>query len=203
MFKKIKSGFTLAETLITMLILGIILVLILPSLVSTKPSESKLLYKKTFFTISEAMMAVVNNSDYYDITQDEVLKHPEEYDNNEENFCQYLTSYLNTVGTINCSNDSNNFRLANGVRISHVPKKATKRRNPDTSLDEDANDNDLYFLVGTDGTIGTEDDLTGECKNRKVFIIRYTSNGKIYTKDEDTCENSILESGTHIQKHRE
>lgn len=203
MFKKIKSGFTLAETLITLLILGIILVFILPSLISTKPSESKLLYKKTFFTISEAMMAVVNNSDYYDITQDEVLKHPEEYDSNEENFCQYLTSYLNTVGTINCNDSNGNFRLANGVVISHVPKKATKRTNPDTSLDEDANDDDLYFLVGTDGTIGTESDLTVECTKRKVFKIRYTSNGKIYTRESDACENSILESGTRIQKDRE
>ena len=76
MHKKVKQGFSLAEALMTMVVLGIILAFVLPSITSTKPSESKLLYKKTFFTISEAMMAVINNPDLYDTTKYDVLKYP-------------------------------------------------------------------------------------------------------------------------------
>lgn len=205
MHKKVKQGFSLAEALMTMVVLGIILAFVLPSITSTKPSESKLLYKKTFFTISEAMMAVINNPDLYDTTKYDVLKYP--VDTKGENFCQYLAGYLNTVGNVNCDNDNDgSFRLANGVYISGIPKKAMKRNKADNtggnSL-QDATDDDLYFLVNTDGAAGSEADLAIDCKKRKVFRIRYASNGKVFTSDADSCENSILETGTRVQKDKE
>lgn len=208
MNKKVKQGFSLAEALLTMVILGIILTFILPSITSTKPSENKLLYKKTFFTISEAMMAVVNNSELYDTTEYEVLRHPIEAEGEEENFCKYLSSYLNTVGNVNCENDNNgSFRLANGVFISGVPKKAMKRRKEDPEEPsgyswKDATDDDLYFLISTDG-VADESGMSVDCSKRKVFRIRYASNGKVFTSDADSCENSILETGTRVQKDKE
>lgn len=201
--KNKRRGFTLAETLLTMVVFGIILAFILPSVTATKPSESKLLYKKTFFTVSEAMMAVINNPDLYDTSEYEVLKYPIDSD---ENFCQYLANYLNTVGNISCNSDSGSFKLANGVLVSNIPKKAMKRNKADNtggnSL-QDATDDDLYFLVNTDGAAGSEADLAIDCKKRKVFRIRYASNGKVFTSDADSCENSILETGTRVQKDKE
>ena len=132
MYKKIKYGFSLAETLLTMVILGIILAFILPSITSTKPSESKLLYKKTFFTISEAVMAVVNNPELYEISEYDVLFHPVIVENStdenssSENFCQYLANYLNTVGEIKCDSYPGSLKLANGVAISGIPKEYKK-----------------------------------------------------------------------------
>lgn len=191
----------------TMVVLGIILAFVLPSITSTKPSESKLLYKKTFFTISEAMMAVINNPDLYDTTQYDVLKYP--VDAEEENFCQYLAGYLNTVGNVNCDNDNDgSFTLANGVYISGIPKKAMKRSEEDSSdpsgkIWKEAEDGKLYFIVGTDGTKEHGAELSVDCAKRKVFRIRYASNGKVFTNSSDTCENSILETGTRVQKDKE
>lgn len=207
MHKKVKQGFSLAEALMTMVVLGIILAFVLPSITSTKPSESKLLYKKTFYTISEAMMAVINNPDLYDTTQYDVLKHP--VNTEEENFCQYLAGYLNTVGNINCDNDNKgSFRLANGVFISNIPKKAMKRSEGDDSdpsgkIWKDAANDNLYFIVGTDGTKEHGAELSVDCAKRKVFRIRYSSNGKVFTNSTDECENSILETGTRVQKDKE
>ncbi len=213
--QKYKYGFTLAEALLTMIILGIILAFILPSLISTKPSEDKLLYKKAFFTLSEAMMAVVNNPELYDINQYYVLKYPIE--GNEENFCKYLANYLNTIGNVNCDGNEGSFKLANGVIIEHVPKKAVQiisEETPEgetsseetpggeTSLDETVNEEnnenteEQYFTVITSGNEANKEE---DCNKRNSFIIRYSSNGKVYTSDEDTCENEILESGTKIQ----
>ena len=190
----------------TMVVLGIILAFVLPSITSTKPSESKLLYKKTFFTISEAMMAVINNPDLYDTTKYDVLKYP--VDTEGENFCQYLAGYLNTVGNVNCDNDNDgSFRLANGVFISNIPKKAMKRsvgdpQEPSNYSWNDATDAELHFLISTDG-VTDESGMNVDCAKRKVFHIRYSSNGKVFTSDEDSCENSILETGTRVQKDKE
>lgn len=206
MHKKVKQGFSLAEALMTMVVLGIILAFVLPSITSTKPSESKLLYKKTFFTISEAMMAVINNPDLYDTTKYDVLKYP--VDTEGENFCQYLAGYLNTVGNVSCENDNDgSFRLANGVFISNVPKKAMKRsvgesQNPSSYSWNDATNDDLYFLISTDG-VTNESGTSEDCSKRKVFHIRYASNGKVFTDSSDTCENNILETGTRVQKDKE
>ena len=206
MHKKVKQGFSLAEALMTMVVLGIILAFVLPSITSTKPSESKLLYKKTFYTISEAMMAVINNPDLYDTTQYDVLKHP--VNTEEENFCQYLAGYLNTVGNVNCTDDNNgSFRLANGVFISNIPKKAMKRSVEDSQEPSgyswnDATDNVLYFYISTDG-VTDESGINEDCSKRKVFRIRYASNGKVFTNSSDECENSILETGTRVQKDKE
>lgn len=204
MYKRIKIGFSLAETLLAMVILGVILAFILPSITSTKPSESKLLYKKTFFTVSEAMMAVVNNPDLYDTTQYEVLKHPIQ---ENENFCQYLASYLNTVGNINCEGNTGSFKLANGVTISNIPQKAMQRQenSSGTTVWEEVTDaeaeNTLYFKVKTNNKDDNEND--SDCSKRNIFKIRYSANGKIYTTEEDQCENSILETGTKIQRDGE
>ena len=206
MHKKVKQGFSLAEALMTMVVLGIILAFVLPSITSTKPSENKLLYKKTFFTISEAMMAVINNPDLYDTTQYDVLKYPVDAEN--ENFCQYLAGYLNTVGNVNCEDDNNgSFTLANGVYISGIPKKAMKRsevNGSDPKIWKDAENENLYFIVGTDGTKEHGEELMNiDCAKRKVFRIRYSSNGKVFTSSLDECENSILETGTRVQKDKE
>lgn len=205
--QKYKYGFTLAEALLTMIILGIILAFILPSLISTKPSEDKLLYKKAFFTISEAMMAVVNNPELYDINQYYVLKYPVE-GNEEENFCKYLANYLNTIGTIDCENNEGSFKLANGIIIKHIPKKAVQKTSEEssgsesdpsgeTSYDEnEGTSEEQYFTIITSGNEANNEE---DCNKRNSFIIRYSSNGKVYTSDGDTCENEILESGTKIQ----
>ena len=196
MYKNVRNGFSLAETLITMAILGIILTFILPSITATKPSENKLLYKKTFFTVSEAVMAVINNSDLYDINQYDVLSYPKDSDN--ENFCQYLANYLNTVGTINCNGENGSFLLANGVKVNNVPIKSgscTGSVSPYTKVCT------LYISTKGEDIESVSDER--DCKTATSFKINIAPNGKVFTGNDWTCENSILETGTKIQKDRE
>ena len=68
---------------------------------------------------------------------------------------------------------------------------------------KEAEDGDLYFIVGTDGTKEHGAELSVDCAKRKVFRIRYASNGKVFTNSTDECENSILETGTRVQKDKE
>lgn len=205
MLKKIKSGFTLAETLIAMVVLGIILAFILPSLIATKPSESKLLYKKTFFTISEAIMAVVNNPDLYNTTEYNVLLNPiEKTTKNDQgnditektNFCESLANYLNTVGEINCNDNNGTFKLANGVRINKIPKNFS-----DCTTTTERGEKYCTLIISTIGESATSIDSQSTCKKRTRFQINILENGKVYTDTGDNwkCENSILETGTKVQ----
>lgn len=196
MHKKVKYGFTLAEALLTMIILGVIMSFVLPSLNATKPSESKLLYKKTFFTVSEAVMAVINNADYYDQDEYDILKAPK--DANSENFCQYLANYLNTVGQIDCSGDTGSLKLANGVKINNIPKKPGSCVGEVTPFE-----NVCTLFVSTKGETVTSVANDRDCKKTTSYKINIAENGKIFTENEWTCENSILETGSRVQQSNE
>lgn len=199
MLKKIKSGFTLAESLIALVVLGIILTFILPSLISTKPSENKLLYKKTFFTVSEAMMAVINNSEFYDTTKYDALLYPYLKDStSSENFCEYMANYLNTVGQIKCTSNPGSLKLANGVAISNIPIKY--KDDCKSFLDDKKITKVCTLYVDTSGKEidGVSDNEKCD-KKRTSFKINIASNGKVYTNHTWPCENSILETGTRVQ----
>lgn len=97
---KFKFGFTLAEVLITLVIIGVIAAMTIPNVIATyQEQEKKARIKKTYATLSGAFMrSKADNGDYYIDNLNE--------DSTSEWFDIFLKPYLSTLkicyGTAGC-----------------------------------------------------------------------------------------------------
>lgn len=60
-----KSGFTLAEVLIALGIVGVIAAILVPAFGNSRPDKSKIMYLKAYDGLTEAMTTLVNDSNYF------------------------------------------------------------------------------------------------------------------------------------------
>lgn len=125
-----KRAFTLAEMLISFVIVAIIAGLLMFNFKKVNPNNHVMLYKKTYFTIQEAISILANDANKFP-DRDRVFLSRAGDENSEvysvedaEYFCRQLAGMLNTVGKIQCSKSSGgaaedyNFMLSNGVTVS-------------------------------------------------------------------------------------
>lgn len=66
-----RNGFTLAEMLITLGIVGIITALIIPAINNLKPDENKTLYLKAYDTLTDTVKNLAANSKIYPVCENE------------------------------------------------------------------------------------------------------------------------------------
>ena len=66
-----KQGFTLAEFLMTLGIIGVIVAFLAPAINSAMPDGNKTLYLKTYDTLSETIKSLVSNSQIYTVCDNE------------------------------------------------------------------------------------------------------------------------------------
>ncbi len=129
-----KDGFTLAETLITIMIIGIMVALMLRTINRVNPDKDKLLFLKTYHAIETVVANVINDPTKYNptyLTDEE--RNSGEYDlhhdfrdapyteatvniisngSSQEKsglkqsnaLCYFMADELNTVGSVNCEN---------------------------------------------------------------------------------------------------
>ena len=71
MFINKKQGFTLAEVLITLGIIGIITALIMPAINHLKPDENKVIYLKVYDTLADTIKDLATNSRIYPACENE------------------------------------------------------------------------------------------------------------------------------------
>ena len=69
MIMKKKNGFTLAEAMITIAIIGVVSALVLPAVNKLRPDEKKMMYLQAYDTLSQVVMNIAGNKELY----------PEEY----------------------------------------------------------------------------------------------------------------------------
>ena len=125
-----KKGFTLAEALITLGIIGIVAALSLPALNKAKPDANKIKYLKTYDAICEVVKSLANNTKEYPAVGRKSISNTTEYDltkypllnmytsvNNDEEksisaikgysglttFCKLLAWSFNAEGNETCS----------------------------------------------------------------------------------------------------
>ena len=60
-----RKGFTLSELMITMLVLGILLALVIPTIVNTRPDEHKMLTKKAYYVTERVVNSLINDELLY------------------------------------------------------------------------------------------------------------------------------------------
>ena len=144
MISQIKKSFTFVEFMLAMSIIGFLVAILIPVLDRSKPDETTMLYRKTFFTIEEAVTYIINNPKLYNkrVGNDVDLLYPVakensaiKEDNNGYYLCRNIVDTLNTIGKVRCeavnyslinsenatltdmTEDQINFRLPNGAVI--------------------------------------------------------------------------------------
>ncbi len=111
-----KKGYTLAEVLITLVVLGIIMAISIPLLFGAKPNKDAMMYKKAIYNIQAAMVGVMD--DPMATLSNEYWADP---DVTSSGFCEAFESAMNTLGGANCSGastyDNPNFTTSDGIKV--------------------------------------------------------------------------------------
>ena len=125
-----RKGFTLAEILISLAIIGIIAAIGFPAVNSMKPDKNKIMYLKVYDELRNEISSLVSDSSLFPACKDdgedgiECASHPllntmlpvnkrfnaSKYEGNEK-LCNLIAYYLNTSDT-NCSDSTYSFNSA-------------------------------------------------------------------------------------------
>ena len=124
---KKRKGFTLAETIITVIIFGILAAITVPILNKAKADKDTMLYRKGMYTLQRGLQKFMESPDYT-ILLEEVKNTDPNFDEslmlgNFTGFqlCEALVKHINTKGRINCSTQGSfeypNFTTVDGIKF--------------------------------------------------------------------------------------
>ena len=106
---KYPRGFTLAEIMIVLAIIGVLTAILLPVAINSAPNENVMKFKKAYSTIGTATRELVNSDDYYLDGDLGIRKNGSLIDGTHDGdytyFCQSLADILSTK-SVNCSEAS-------------------------------------------------------------------------------------------------
>ena len=114
-----KNAFTLAETLITIMLIGVVAMFTIPNVTKAKPNKDKIFYTKSIQSISAGINKIMDYNlmeEAGDLLADSMFT--------TSFLCSSLAEELNTSGKISCDSDgsyeSPQFITADGVRFWHI-----------------------------------------------------------------------------------
>ena len=124
----IKKGFTIAEMLVCLVIIGVISVMMLVS-IKAKPNENMVMFRKAYNLTSNNVYEMINNEEYYsaengfkDVGEPQVDIGGEPRSNFKglSKFCKIFSQYLNTQDIPDCSSTKTldaggNFTTLDGI----------------------------------------------------------------------------------------
>lgn len=106
-----RKGFTLAEVMIAMGVLGVLAAILVPAIMTVAPNSEKVRFKKAYYTLEKAISNMINDSDNYPIDQENTtlsITRGFNYTTVTVNatankFCYLLSQQFNTVGSVSCA----------------------------------------------------------------------------------------------------
>ena len=197
--KKIKKGFTLAETLVTMSVIAVVAAIALPSISRLRPNQEMVMLKKVYYLTGRMVNELVNDEDFYpdDDTENksgfshvnttpEATYHGKEYKGNDK-FCGLFAARMNVKGDINCVNGlsftdgqapgNGSFTTADGV-VWILPFGDFSRGG--------AMDAKESIYVDVNGDSASNCFPGANCKKPDRFEIKIDRWGKLYIDDDTT-----------------
>lgn len=110
--KKLKSGFTLSEVLVTLGVIGVLLGILMPVMKNAMPNQSMVMFKKSYYIIERVVSELVNDDDMYpDVIDDdvepflgnimEITYNGKEYQGDTK-FCELFSEKLNLKSEATC-----------------------------------------------------------------------------------------------------
>ncbi|NLF83252.1 MAG: type II secretion system protein [Candidatus Gastranaerophilales bacterium] len=176
-----KKGFTIAEVLVTLTILGVIATLTIPVVTQSMSAQYKQLYKAAFQNVESIVSELINDTALY----------PNGEFTTNADFCKHFAEKVNTIGydSDNCDGDSfttnppdsPNFVTTNGMKwyIMDVDDRF-ETTCPDSV--SPANDTCLHIYVDVNGSKGKNTN-TGADTQRDILGIFVSKTGKLYVPE--------------------
>ncbi len=116
-----KKGFTLAEVLVTLTILGVVMAVTIPVLNNVSPDKDPIFYKKGSQSIQAALNKIMNMKEVEEVTDDNGINYYLAGLTSESRFCELFAETLNISGKSSCNESSSynspNFITTDGIRF--------------------------------------------------------------------------------------
>lgn len=104
-----KPGFTLAEIMVAIGVLGVLSAMLIPTIAKIAPDKNKVMFKKAYYTLERAADNMINDDNNYPSNAIDTLanvirgfNYTTATTNTSNKFCYFLSDELNTVGTVSC-----------------------------------------------------------------------------------------------------
>ena len=89
-------GFTLTELMIALAVIGVLVAVVTPAIMKTRPNKNKMMVKKTFYTTEQIVSSLINDERLYpDMT--EACENPEGVEETENFYCAWGFDYTSEV----------------------------------------------------------------------------------------------------------
>ena len=118
------SGFTMMEILISCVVIGVLAVLLIPTLQSAKPDKNEALHKKSTFIVERVVNELSsdsylypNNGEYSSLSNTDNVQYNDETHGGNTKFCTLFASRLKLKpgSEINCKKDELSFTSEDGI----------------------------------------------------------------------------------------
>lgn len=194
-----KKAFTLVETLISMVVIGIIAAILIPMLSASSPQKERVMYKKAVYSMQEALSTALNDIGYSeDVPNEGIQGTGESYwaGVDAQKFCNSVASAMSTMGSVDCSSagdkDAPNFVTSNGIKWWGLGGTAVTK----------ANDKTIYVDVNGSAGPGTPgvDILKLNVKYDGRVVTPISSTTDATTGTDWSTENGYLSDSTKFTK---
>ncbi|OGI00562.1 MAG: hypothetical protein A2Y25_07650 [Candidatus Melainabacteria bacterium GWF2_37_15] len=169
--KKGKKGFSMGEMLVTMMVIGLIAALTIPSITQTKSNALKTLYKSAYTNMETIVNELINDVSLYPSGQ---------FGNNT--FCANFFSKVNTVG-YTAANCANTFNAVIPGTPNATTTNAMRWYNMDNDFGETCPDGASGYCVkisiDVDGAGKGVNSRVASDEQRDIFDIYIFSTGKL------------------------
>ena len=205
-----KKGFTIAETILTMVMIGVIAAITLPIFFNnTQPNKDVAMYKKAIYLMNNAVVQVVDNA--FDIAMNEGVSsyNPEIFLENlpASTVCAELAKNLKTTGTINCTQEGTfnepNFTTVDGLVFWNIGGEAQFTGKDGDGIDWIYVD---YNLTKADRQKRAKESGDNTWLNSEKYglLIAIRNDGKVYTpapgsNNEFNYENKLIRDSLKLK----
>lgn len=89
------KGFTMTELMVALAVIGIIVAVVTPAIMKTRPNKNKMMVKKTFYTTEQIVSTLINDARLYPDMRE--LCYEDGYTEAEDFYCAWGFDYQNDV----------------------------------------------------------------------------------------------------------
>lgn len=222
LFMKRFKAFTLAELMVAMAVIGILVAIVTPAVVKTRPNKNKMMVKKTFYTTENIVSSLINDERVYPDMRDLCYDGGESTD--DEVYCAWgfdYTTQVNYEGTdvggntkfrdlfVNKLNvkqaDATNstYYTNDGVKwvLSGTNGAWTSEKTSVGTFDAHGNDTAGMGTITIDvnGDEGPNAPCTADNEDCDQYEIQLLANGKMRINPEHTRANEYVTINTSIR----
>lgn len=122
----VKKGWTLAEILVSIAVIGVLAIIVIPLLTKDNPSRNKVIFRKSYNTLAQIVLNMINDDVNYPATRFDNSNPPIPRGFNytvsagsDNKFCSLIVNQLNTLGTVTCPSYVTPLAAAN-IATTHI-----------------------------------------------------------------------------------